>query len=261
MAYKKLKYWFDEELAKLLSSKILIVYPEFNSKAFVADIVEGINELELKDRVSFIAEKLMEHLPEGYDKAINLLIGILGPENENETGMFTEGYWVMPIAAFVEKYGLDHFETSMEAIREITKRNTGEYCIRPFIEEHTEKTLKEIEKWSHDENVHIRRLASEGLRPRLPWASKLDLFIKDPQPVLAILENLKDDSSKFVQKSVANNLNDILKDNYEMGMQIIRTWTKGVTKQRKWVIKHALRNLIKKEDPQALEILALVSKE
>jgi 3-methyladenine DNA glycosylase AlkC len=180
---------------------------------------------------------------------------ILGPENEKETGMFTEGYWIMPIAKFVEKYGVDHFQKSITAIREITKRHTGEYCIRPFIKKYPEKTLAVMEDWSHSRNVHIRRLASEGLRPRLPWAEKLQQFIDDPEPVLVILDNLKDDDSKFVQKSVANNLNDILKDNYDSGISTIRKWSKGATRNRKWIIKHSLRNQIKKGNPAAEKIV------
>ena len=112
-----------------------------------------------------------------------------------------------------------------------------------------------MEKWSIDKNVHIRRLASEGLRPRLPWASKLEQFIVDPKPILPIIENLRDDDSKFVQKSVANNLSDILKDNYEFGINTIKKWSKGATRNRKWVIKHALRNQLKKHYAEAQKIL------
>ena len=109
-------------------------------------------------------------------------------------------------------------------------------------------------KWSLDKNVHVRRLASEGLRPRLPWAKKLDLFIDNPKPILKIIKNLKDDDSRFVQKSVANNLNDILKDNFDMGIKTITNWSKGATPQRKWVLKHALRNQVKKGNPAAKKI-------
>jgi 3-methyladenine DNA glycosylase AlkC len=109
--------------------------------------------------------------------------------------------------------------------------------------------------WSLDPNVHIRRLSSEGLRPRLPWASKLKQFVVDPKPILPIIENLRDDDSKYVQKSVANNLNDILKDNYEIAINTINKWTKGATLNRKWIIKHALRNQLKKHNAEAQKIL------
>ena len=143
----------------------------------------------------------------------------------------------------------------MNALREITKRNTSEYAIRPFIEKYPEQTMAVLLKWSKDENFHVRRLASEGPRPRLPWASKLPQFIENPSPLLPVLENLKDDKVKYIQKSVANCINDILKDNYEIGMELLEEWAKNATKERKWIIKHALRNLIKKEDERAKNLV------
>ncbi len=255
MAYKKLKYWFDKDLATLLSDKIRKHYPMFDDKGFIREIAGGIEKLELKDRVEFFADVLHAKLPSDYSQAIKLQLKILGPENCKETGMFTEGYWLMPFAKYVEKYGLYHFSISMNAIREITKRHTGEYSIRPFIKKYPSKTLAVMEKWSIDKNVHIRRLASEGLRPRLPWGSKLEQFIVDPKPILPIIENLRDDDSKFVQKSVANNLNDILKDNYEIGINTIKKWSKGATRNRKWIIKHALRNQLRQQNAEAKNIL------
>ncbi len=256
MAYKKLKYWFDEELAKLLADKIRILAPHFNQPDFMLTIGEQVPELELKDRVEVIADQLHFFLGENYATVIPILTGILGPENEAETGMFTNFYWVMPIAKYVEKYGLDHYELSMTAIAEITKRNTGEFTIRPYLERFPEETLAYMNVWSLAANVHLRRLASEGGRPRLPWAKKLDQFIQDPSPLFPILDNLKDDSSKFVQKSVANCLNDILKDNPERGKHFLEQWhISEMSKARTWIIKHALRTLVKQKDPWAEEIV------
>ncbi|MDT0607687.1 DNA alkylation repair protein [Croceitalea rosinachiae] len=254
MAHKQLKLWFDKDLAIKLSTKLLANNVQFDRKAFVALVENGVGALELKDRVEFIADGLRTYLDEDYAVAIQQLIPILGPENEKETGMFKEYYWVMPIAKYVEKYGLAHFETSMNAIYEITKRNTGEFTIRPYLEKYPEQTFAIMEGWSKNSNKHVRRLSSEGVRPRLPWASKLDLFIKDPTPILPILENLKDDSSKYVQKSVANCINDILKDNLETGKELIENWSVNATKQRKWIIKHAIRNLLKANDDWAIQI-------
>jgi len=256
LAFKKLKYWFDKDLAILLAKKITIHISNFNSESFINDIENGVTELELKDRVELISDKLHENLGASYQKNITVLTKMLGPENEEETGMFTNYYWVMPIAKYIEKYGIDHFEISMPAILEITKRNTGEYTIRPFIEKYQIKTLKTLEQWSKSKNKHVRRLSSEGLRPRLPWASKLQVFIDDPTPILPILENLKDDSSKYVQKSVANCINDILKDNLEIGKNLIKQWIKNPSKERIWIIKHAIRNLLKQENTWALNVLS-----
>lgn len=260
MAFKKLKYWFDEELAILLAEKIVVNNTTFNSKLFIEEIKKGVTLLELKDRVELIADKFEQHLPGSYKNKIEILMDILGPENKEETGMFNHFYWIMPIAKFVEKYGLEDFETSLNAIEEVTKRNTGEYAIRPFIRKDFEKVMKQIAFWAKSDNFHIRRLASEGIRPRLPWATKLDLFIDNPVPVIKILNQLKDDKSKYVQNSVANNLNDILKDNYEIGKRTVDKWLDNAGKERKWIIKHALRNQIKSENEWAIELLFKMKK-
>ena len=252
--FKQLKYYYGKELAELLAEKINPVYPKFNKKGFVNTISRGVKDLELKARVEVITDALREYLPKKYESAVNIFLKILGPENSNETGMFKEYYWLMPVALFVEKYGIDDFDTSVKAIYEITKRNTGEYAIRPFIRKYPVKTLKIVKKWSKDKNVHVRRLSSEGVRPRLPWSQKLDEFIIDPSPLIPILENLKEDSSMFVKKSVANNLNDILKDNYDIGIKILSKWSKSRNPDTKWIIKHALRNEIKKGNPLALKL-------
>jgi 3-methyladenine DNA glycosylase AlkC len=255
LAFKKLKYWFDLELAKLLSDKIIKIYPDFNKESFCKNINSKIDSLELKDRIEVFTDEFHISLKNNYPENISILITILGDENEEETGMFKEFYWVMPIAKYVEKYGLDNFEISLRAIEEITKRNTGEYTIRPFLEKFTSKTFKQMLIWSKDDNKHVRRLASEGIRPRLPWAKKLQISIDKPTLLLPVLENLKDDSSKYVQKSVANCLNDILKDNEDFGKEIINNWLVKPTKQRKWILMHAIRNFRKKEIVWALEVI------
>ena len=260
MAYKKLKYYFDKDLAKLLSKKITECYPEFKQQKFVLQISKEVESLELKDRVATIAQALKIYLPPNYPKALAILMQILGPENPKETGMFIEGYWLMPIASFVEQYGLDHFDISTAAIKEITKRNTGEYAIRPYIRKAPKKTLKLLKTWAKSKNFHVRRLACEGTRPRLPWATKLDIFIEAPKPILPILNQLKADTSLYVRKSVANNLNDILKDNYDIAMALIQEWRKlPLKKETAWIIKHALRNQLKKENPVAIDIVAKLS--
>lgn len=256
MAYKKLKFWFDEVLAQMLADKIKPIRNDFDERRFVQSVKEGVDTLELKDRVELITDELHEALGEDYQQGIAILLQILGPENEEETGMFSNFYWVMPIAKYAEKYGLDHFELSMDLIREVTKRNTSEYAIRPYLEKYPDRALAQMLSWSQDANFHVRRLASEGVRPRLPWASKLQAYIDDPRPILPILENLKDDKTKYIQKSVANCINDILKDNFSIGQQLIEQWLDAPTPERKWIIKHAIRNFRKKEDAWALSIMA-----
>lgn len=256
MAYKKLKFWFDKELALILSDRIQEIYPSFGQQQFVKAVDQQVQSLELKDRVEVISDLLHAHLTNSYPKNVEILIQILGPENVDETGMFTNYYWVMPIAKYIEKYGLNDFDLSLQAIEEITKRNTGEYAIRPYLEHYPTQTLEVMLDWSKSKNFHVRRLSSEGVRPRLPWASQLKLFMEDPRPILPILDNLKDDPSKYVQKSVGNCLNDILKDNLSIGMNVINKWRFNPTKERQWIIKHSIRNLIKQDNKWANEILS-----
>ena len=256
MAYKQLKLWFDKKLARALADKFLSIDHSFDKKSFVKGVALEIDTLELKDRVEFIADEIFKQYDGSYLEGLNQIMQILGPENEEETGMFFNYYWIMPLAKYVEKYGLNNFKESMKAIEEITKRNTSEYAIRPFIEKHTVKTMKKMKKWSKSKNKHLRRLSSEGGRPRLPWAKKLDVFIEDPSPILPILDQLKNDSSKYVQKSVANCINDILKDNPMIAKKLIEDWrSEKIGKETKWIIKHALRNLLKKQDKWAVKMI------
>lgn len=164
--------YFGKNLAELLSEKILQVYPDFDSHSFISKIEALVVEKTFTQRIFVIAEQLQKHLPENYDEALNILLSILGEENPNQTGMFKCYYWIMPIGKFISVFGLDHFESSMKGIEEVTKRNTGEYAIRPFIREYPVETLEIMEKWAMSSNFHLRRLASEGLRPKLPWATK-----------------------------------------------------------------------------------------
>ena len=205
-----------------------------------------------------MADALFVFLDSDYSTGVQTLMQVLGPENENETGMFTEYYWLMPVAKYVEKYGLDHFDLSMGAMKEITKRNTAEYAIRPFIEKYGDRAMSQMREWTRDSNFHVRRLSCEGARPRLPWASKLSDFVNNPEPILPIIDNLKDDGVKYVKTSVANTINDILKDNPEIAVDIIRRWSEeNYSEHRRWIVFHALRNGRKKKEKWALELMAL----
>lgn len=239
MTSKRPTEYFDEELANLLAEKMQPLYEDFQSAAFVKSVADYCIGKRLKERVEFISDQLYKYLPGDYQKSIGILTRILGPENKEETGMFSRFYWVMPIAKFVEKYGLNHFSTSMAAIEEITKRNTGEYAIRPFIRKYPNKTVTQMKKWAVSDNFHLRRLASEGLRPKLPWATKLDLFIDDPAPVFEILDLLKEDDVHFVKKSVANHISDYLKVNPDAAEKLISDWENSSNQHTRWILTYA----------------------
>jgi len=165
------------------------------------------------------------------------------------------GFLFMPHTYFVADHGLDHFEDSMQAQYELTQRFTAEFSIRPFIERHPEATLARLAQWTQDAHPHVRRLVSEGTRPRLPWASRLRDFQRDPTPVLALLERLKDDPELYVRRSVANNLNDIGKDHPGLLADVARRWLRDASPERRWIVRHALRSAIKRADPGALSVL------
>ncbi len=233
--------YFGAPLAKLLSDKITSVSADFDKKLFLQDSKTVFNNLSLTGRVELIADNLKRSLPASFPKATKILHQIMGPENPHETGMFTNYYWLLPVAKFVEKYGLEHYDESLFAISEITKRNTGEYAIRPFIRRYPKDTLRQMKAWARSENFHLRRLSSEGLRPKLPWASKLDLFIERPKPVFEILSLLKTDPIKFVKKSVENHLTDYLKVNPAATYEFLKQLNKTKDGNTLWIIKYATR--------------------
>ena len=167
----------------MLSIKIKAVYQDFDSTAFVQCTTTMVLAKSYTQRVEIIASLLRTYLPSDYPQSLGILLQILGPENPNEDGMFKHFYWILPIGKYVEKFGLQHYEISMSAIAEITKRNTGEYAVRAFIRRYPGQATRQMREWALSDNFHLRRLASEGLRPKLPWAPKLEMFIDDPQPV------------------------------------------------------------------------------
>lgn len=250
-----LKNYFGIELAQHLADIIKPIYPSFQTDSFIVQIAQDVDLLELKDRVALIGTALYDHLPSDYLESLPIILKVLGPEMGEDDGMFVSGFQLMPIAYFVEVYGLDHYEESINALYEITKRFTAEFAIRPYIIRYPDRTLERLRDWAKDDNHHVRRLVSEGIRPRLPWASQLPAFIADPTPVLDILELLKDDESQYVQKSVANNLNDITKDHPELVLERLARWNKNASDSTRWIIRHALRTLIKNGDTAALNLL------
>lgn len=258
---KKFKEYFDLEMAACLAEKIQAVHPGFPAETYVEYVSPFLDLKELKDRVALLSAALHALLPRDYPQSLEILMEILGPPNPEETGMFEKWYWLMPVAHFVEAYGLEHEEISLDAIYEITQRFTGEYAIRPYIRKNPEKVFALLQEWARDPSFHVRRLASEGSRPRLPWATKLHEVARKPAYTLPILEALKADPSLFVRRSVANHLNDILKDNYQFGMEILERWASdNPSQETRWLIRHALRNLRKKEDPRAMAIHSRVGK-
>lgn len=207
-----LKNHFGPEIPKRIAGMISAVFPRFDAQAFLDEAFKGYEDLHLTPRGWQIARALRRHLPDDFAAAADILIASLGPKLDRTEGLGMAPFLYLPHVLFVAEYGLDHFELSMRAQYELTQRFTAEFGIRPFLVRYPEQTLARLTAWTGDPSVHVRRLVSEGTRPRLPWAPRLRAFQANPRPVLALLERLKDDPELYVCRSVANNLNDIGKD-------------------------------------------------
>lgn len=254
-SYTPLKNYFDVNLAQILAYRISLVYPDFSHDSFIERVDYLVEGLELKNRVAIISHELHRALSLPYVDAMKVLEQILGPENKTEKGMFTNGYSLMPVAYYVEMYGLDHFEESMNMLYEITKRHTSEYAIRPFLLRYEKQVLEQLSVWATDENSHVRRLVSEGTRPRLPWAKRINVLNNDPSLNLSLMELLVTDHSKYVQKSVGNHVNDLSKTHKKETMAWIIKMHEHHGNSINNILKHGLRSLIKTNDQDALAFM------
>ena len=251
-----LKNFFDARLIASIAAEIARVYPALDQRRFVADGLDGLDSLELLARGEHLGRVLQRHLPDSYERAVEVLIASLPDARaagEGATAMAPFRY--LPHVCFVARFGLEHFEASMRAQYELTQRFSAESSIRPFLVRYPGPTYARLVLWASDPNVHVRRLVSEGTRPRLPWAPRLRDFQKEPGPVLALLECLKDDPDRYVQRSVANNLNDIAKDHPERVVDVCARWRQAAGEGRRWIIRHALRSLVKLAHPGALALV------
>lgn len=229
--------------------------PNFDRDLFIREVFA--NEwpmLELKQRVRRISTVLHSMFSGNYKKDIKTLL-LLTEALHRHAGRDNTFEYIF-LADYIEQYGLEHPVDSLKAMERITILCSCEYAIRPFIINDMESTLKAMLLWAKHPHASVRRLASEGCRPRLPWAIALPQLKKDPAPILPILEILKNDSSEYVRKSVANNINDIAKDNPLLALQIAKKW-KGTNRNTDWIIKHGCRTLLKKGDKEALQIFGL----
>lgn len=246
---------YGPEIPRQIAAQLKAIASDFQDQAFVNAALTGYENLSLMQRGQHLAKTLHTFLPQDYEEATALLVASMGPRLERDMGNGIAPFVYLPHSFYIANYGLNHFEASMQAIEQLTKRFTSEFCIRPFLEKHTQATLERLYLWASDDCHYVRRLASEGPRPRLPWASHLLVFKENPLPVLELLEKLKDDPELYVRRSVANNLNDIGKDHPELLLATTASWLKGADSNRQWLIRHALRSLIKQSHPEALEQL------
>ncbi|MCL2721407.1 MAG: hypothetical protein FWD47_08730 [Treponema sp.] len=256
-----LKDMFNKDFFDRFTKDLKLVINDFNTRKFVSQIMdENWKNKEFKQRCYHITVVLKNFLPADYKGAVAKILELLdrlkdthdySEVNDEAFGLSLEYGWILD--NFVEQFGLDDYETSVKAIEKITQFTSCEFSVRPFIIKYPGKMMKQMLIWSKHKHWGVRRLSSEGCRPRLPWAMALPNLKKDPTPIIPILENLKNDVSRFVRLSVANNLNDIAKDNPKTVIDLVKKW-QGKSDNIDWVIKHGCRTLLKQGNAEAMKI-------
>lgn len=247
-----LKEIYNEAFFEQLTGKLKSEYPEFPERTFLELVyADDWESLALKQRMRRITESLQAVLPANYREALHIL---------KRTAVDSRGLPYMLYPDFVERYGLEDPEASIEALALFTRYSSSEFAVRPFIVHYPSLMLEQLKVWAEDPDEHVRRLASEGSRPRLPWAMALGEFKRDPRPILELLELLKEDESEYVRRSVANNLNDIAKDHPDLVLDTARKWY-GRHPHTDWIVRHGCRGLLKRCDPEALRFFGFVPAE
>lgn len=247
------------EAVEKIATNLKKVWPEFDSDGFVAAGMVGLEQLELKARILHLIEVLHQYLPHDFMETADILMAASESwQNTGDEGSFSV-FAIWPLIDYVGIYGLEQPEKALDVLEVLTPLFSAEFAIRPFINEHFDITYKRLTQWVSHEHEHVRRLVSEGIRPRLPWGLQLKQFIKDPAYVVALLEPLKDDVAEYVRRSVANNLNDISKDHPKLVVEICKKWLKDSPKtklkNRSWIVRHATRGLVKQGYPPVFALL------
>jgi 3-methyladenine DNA glycosylase AlkC len=243
-----LKHLIGPHNAQATADALSRAWPDFPHDAFLADVLPRLEALELMQRGQCIADAMRAHLPADFALAAPILAAALpAPEKPGLTG-----WSLLSFNQYVAAHGLDYLETSLDLLKALTPHFTAEFGIRPFIHREQTRALAIIGQWATDPNHHVRRLASEGTRPRLPWAMRLPALVKDPAPILPILTALIDDPEDYVRRSVANSLNDIAKDHADRVADFVGHHHAGASPERLWLLKHASRTLLKNGHATAL---------
>ena len=243
-----LKDRYNPRYIQNLAAVLADLHQEFNKNKFTKAVFsDDWGKMELKTRMLHITEQLHGTLNLPYSKALKVLKVL------RQAAPQFSGFEAMFFPAFVELYGLEDWENSISALEHFTQYSSSEFAVRPFIKRQERKMMRQMLTWSKHENYHVRRLSSEGCRPRLPWAMALPNFKQDPELILPILQQLKHDPSEYVRRSVANNLNDISKDHPQLIIKISKSWS-GQSANTDWIIKHANRTLFKAGNPKALQL-------
>lgn len=235
-----------------LADALAAAWPPFPRHDFERRACTGLDALELKARADHIATALDATLPAEPAEAMRVVTATFGPPLTVTSGYGTDVWRLYPFSAWLHRNGPRDVPAALAANRELTMRFTAEFSIRALLRAAPDATLAALAAWADDPNPHVRRLVSEGTRTRLPWGERLPQFIRDPAPVLALLERLKDDPEEYVRRSVANNLNDLSKDHPELVLALARRWLEDAGPLRRRLVAHALRSLVKAGNREAL---------
>ena len=250
----QLKEIYNQKFFSALCQSLKKSHPKFSEKKFLALIFDNEwQKRELKQRMRHISYCLNQSLSKSYPQNIQILKQTAADFPQDKMS----GLALVIFADYVETFGLEDFSTSIAALEFFTEFGSAEFAIRHFLVKYEKPTLKQMLLWAKSKNHHIRRLATEGCRPRLPWGIALAKYKQNPTPILPILEILKNDQSEYVRRSVANNLNDIAKDHPKIALDLAQKWLKNADENLIKLVKHGLRGLLKKGDQRALRLFAI----
>ncbi|KAL4448743.1 hypothetical protein ABPG74_012832 [Tetrahymena malaccensis] len=254
MSSKYKQLFYNRQAIEFISNKINDSYPAFDQKLFLNLVFDQQwEQVDTKQCTIHVCEKMHLALNKSYLESLEILL------HANKSLSFNYTNFIFP--EYVNLYGLDYFDESMQALKEFTRNSSSEFGIRQFMLKNQTKTLQYLYEWTKDKDYHVRRLASEGCRPILPWSFRLQQLVKDPTPVIPILEQLNQDPELYVQRSVSNNLNDISKNHPDLVIKLCREWSKINNSSTKFIIKRAIRTILKKGNQEALQILGVGAKE
>ncbi len=240
-----LKEMFNTVYFQKLVNAVSSVFPALNKKIFYQQLTDELPGKSLNERLRHTSKVLHGHLPDRFEEAIKVLDQVIP--------LMDKGYTALVFPDFVGLFGKDKEEISLEALKRYTSYGSSEFAIREFLKKDFEKTLAVMKSWLQDPNPHVRRLVSEGSRPRLPWSFKLDAVIRNPSLTSPVLNALCTDKELYVKKSVANHLNDISKEHPDYMVEMVKRWDR-TNVDTAWIVKHASRTLIKKGNKAALKL-------
>ncbi len=251
----KRKDWYSLDFVKVFCNVINPNEFYFKNKDFIKAYKDAYLKLELKDRLKHIAKLIDQFIQKDHKTKIKILKALLNEELIEEQGMFDHGYHLYPVSQWIEKNFDSDVTENLRFIEEITKRFTGEWAIRPIANSFEGLVLKQAKLWAKSDNFHLRRLSSEGLRPKLPWGTSIAWVTENPKKIMPIYNILRNDKSLYVRRSVANSLGDIIKVDEELAFKTLNSWLlKKHTKENLWVIRHAIRYPLKHKVPKYLKM-------